>query len=121
HGQRPSIKIGYETLPSAFPPGYPALMLPWLKVLPEGRLILAPFRTNQTLGLILLVSVFTFYMYLAMPLTGGFATLLLATLPGFTTFCRSSMSDVAAWLCVVLAFMFAYLGLKEEQRWKIYL
>lgn len=121
HGQRPSIKIGYETLPSAFPPGYPAMMLPWLKVLPEGRSILAPFRTNQTLGLILLVSVFIFYAYLAMPLTGGFATLLLATLPGFPTFCRSSMSDVAAWLCVVLAFMFAYLGLKEEQRWKIYL
>jgi len=121
HGHRPSIKMGYETLPSAFPPGYPAMMLPWLRVLPEGKSILAPFRTNQTLGLILLVSVFAFYAYLAMPLAGGFATLLLASLPGFVTFCRSSMSDAAAWLCFVLAFMFAYLGLREERRWKIYL
>jgi len=42
-------------------------------------------------------------------------------LPGFFTFCRSPMSDISASAFVVLAFMFAYLGLKEERRWKIYL
>ena len=58
---------------------------------------------------------------LAMPLTGGFAALLLATLPGFFTFSRSSLSEVSASLLIVLAFMFAHLGVKEERRWKIYL
>ena len=118
---RPQLQIGYDQLPSKVSFGYPALMLPWLKILPEADSILAPFRTNQTLGLFLLVAVFGFYAYLAMPLTGGFAALLLATLPGFFTFCRSSMSDISASMLFVLAFMFAYLGLKEERRWKIYL
>ena len=117
----PYIQIGYERLPSRYPFGYPVLMLPWLKVLPGADSVLAPFRTNQTIGLLLLLAVFAFYAYLAMPLTGGFAVLLLATLPGFFTFCRSSLSEVSASLLIVLAFMFAYLGVKEERRWKIYL
>ena len=117
----PSIQIGYEKLPSRYPFGYPVLMLPWLKILPGADEVLAPFRTNQTMGLLLLLAVFAFYAYLAMPLTGGFAVLLLATFPGFFTFCRSSLSDVSASLLIVLTFMFAYLGVKEERRWKIYL
>jgi hypothetical protein len=117
----PFIQIGYDKLPSRYPPGYPVLMLPWLKMLPTGEGVLAPFRTNQTLGLLLLLAVFAFYAYLAMPLTGGFATLLLATLPGFFTFCRSSLSEISASALIVFAFMLAYLGLKEERRWKIYL
>ena len=117
----PSIQIGYEKLPSRYPFGYPVLMVPWLKILPEADAVLAPFRTSQTMGLLLLLAVFAFYAYLAMPLTGGFAVLLLATLPGFFTFCRSSLSEVSASLLIVLAFMFAYLGVKEERRWKIYL
>jgi hypothetical protein len=119
--EMPSIQIGYDKMPSLWPAGYPALMLPWLKILPEADSILAPFRTNQTIGLLLLFSVFGFYLYLAMPLTGGFAALLLATLPGFFTFCRSPLSDISASAFAVLAFMLAYLGLKEERRWKIYL
>src|SRR6266498_4328387 len=117
----PSIQIGYDKLPSRYPFGYPAMMLPWLKILSGRDSVLAPFRTNQTLGLLLLLAVFAFYAYLAMPLTGGFAALLLATLPGFFTFCRSSLSEVTASLLIVLAFMFAYLGVKEERRWQIYL
>jgi hypothetical protein len=117
----PYIQIGYDKLPSRYPFGYPVLMLPWLKVLPGTDSVLAPFRTNQTMGLLLLIAVFAFYMYLAMPLTGGLAVLLLATLPGFFTFSRSSLSEVSASVPIVLAFMFAYLGLKEERRWKIYL
>ena len=117
----PSIQIGYEKLPSRYPPGYPVLMLPWLNMLRGAGAVLAPFRTNQTLGLLLLLAVFAFYVYLAKPLTGGFAALLLATLPGFFTFCRSSMSDISACVLIVSSFMFAYLGLKDERRWKIYL
>src|SRR5213596_390428 len=117
----PYIQIGYDKLPSRYPPGYPLLMLPWLKLLPGGDVVLAPFRTNQTLGLLLLLAVFAFYAYLAMPLTGGFAAILLATLPGFFTFCRSSLSDISASVLIVSAFMFGYLGLEEERRWKIYL
>src|SRR5438067_2907027 len=117
----PSIQIGYEKFPSRYPFGYPVLMLPWLKILPEADAVLAPFRTSQTMGLLLLLAVFAFYAYLAMPLTGGFAVLLLATLPGFFTFCRSSLSEVSASLLIVLAFMFAYLGVQEGRRWKIYL
>ena len=120
-GRWPSIQIGYEKLPSRYPPGYPALMVSWLKILPQIRSVLAPFRTNQTIGLLLLLAVFSFYAYLAMPLTAGFATLLLATLPAFFTFCRSSLSEISASAFVVSAFMFAYLGVKEERRWKIYL
>jgi hypothetical protein len=116
----PTIQIGYEKLPPVPPIGYPALVLPWLKILPEADSILAPFRTNQTIGLLLLFGVFGFYLYLAMPLSGGFAVLLLATLPGFFTFCRSPLSEISALAFVALAFMFTYLGLKEERRWKIY-
>jgi hypothetical protein len=118
---RPSIQIGYDKLPSRYPFGYPVLILPWLKILPAADAVLAPFRTNQTLGLLLLLAVFGFYAYLSMPLTGGFAALLLTTLPGFFTFCRSSLSEISGSVLIVLAFMFAYLGLSEERRWKIYL
>jgi hypothetical protein len=117
----PSIRIGYDELPSRYPFGYPALMLPWLKILAEKDAILAPFRTNQTLGLLLILAGFGFYTYLAMPLRGGFAALLLATMPGFVTFCRSSMSEISVSALVAFAFMLTYLGLKEERRWKIYL
>ena len=117
----PYLNFGYKKLPSIWPSGYPALMLPWLKVLPDADSMLAPFRTNQTIGLLLLLATFAFYSYLQMPLTGGFATLLLATMPGFFTFCRSSLSDISASALIALAFMFAYLGLKQERRWKIYL
>ena len=120
-GRWPAIQIGYEKLPSRYPPGYPALMFPWLEILSPAHSVLAPFRTNQTIGLLLLLSVFAFYAYLAMPLTGGFAALSLATLPGFFTFSRSSLSEVSVCLFIVTAFMFAYLGFHEERRWKIYL
>ena len=63
----PSIQIGYEKLPSRYPFGYPVLMLPWLKILRGTDSVLAPFRTNQTIGLLLLLAVFAFYLYLAMP------------------------------------------------------
>ena len=117
----PSIQIGYEKLPSRFPFGYPVLIVPWLKLLPASEAILAPFRTSQTVGLVLLLGVFVTYACLAMPISGGFAVLLLATMPAFFTFCRASLSDLSGSTFVVFAFIFAYLGLEERRRWKIYL
>src|SRR5205809_326562 len=87
----PTIQIGYDKLPSRYPPGYPILMIPWLKFLPHNG-ILAPFRTNQTIGLLLLAGSFLFYFAIGRPLAGGLAALLIATQPAFITFSRSSLS-----------------------------
>jgi hypothetical protein len=112
----PTIQIGYDKLPSRYPPGYPILMIPWLKF--SG--ILAPFRTNQTIGLLLLAGGFVFYFAIGRPLAAGLATLLLATQPAFTSFSRSSMSDLSGGAAAVLAFVLVYIGLRCERRWPIY-
>ena len=116
----PTIQIGYDKLPSRYPPGYPLLMLPWLKLLPHNE-ILAPFRTNETIGLLLLAGSFVFYLTIGRPLAGGLAALLIATQPAFVTFSRSSMSDLSGGAVIVLAFALTYLGLRWRRRWLIYL
>jgi len=116
----PTIQIGYDKLPSRFPPGYPILTIAWLRFLPHNG-ILAPFRTNQTIGLLLLVGSFVFYFAIGRPLAGGLAVLLVATQPAFVTFSRSSMSDISGGAVIVLAFALVYLGLAWRRRWLIYL
>ena len=116
----PTIQIGYDKLPSRYPPGYPILMIPWLKVLPYQDIILAPFRTNQTIGLLLLLGCFALYLRIGRPLAGGLAALLLATQPAFVTYSRSSMSDLSCAAAAVLAFALVYLGLASRRRWPIY-
>src|SRR6266566_7834135 len=71
----PTIQIGNDKLSSRYPPGYPVLMIPWLKVLPQRDIILAPFRTNQTIGLLLLLGCFALYLRIRRPLAGGLAAL----------------------------------------------
>src|SRR6266550_5148861 len=115
----PTIQIGYEKLPSRYPPGYPILMIPWLRFLPHNG-ILAPFRTNQTIGALLLTGSFMFYFVIGRPLAGGLAALLIATQPAFITFSRSSMSDLSGGAVAVLAFALVYLGLAWRHRWLIY-
>lgn len=115
----PTIQIGYDRLPSRYPPGYPIMMLPWLASLPHHQ-VLAPFRTNQTIGLLLLVGGFGFYFSIGRLATGGLAALLLATQPAFTSFSRSSMSDLAGAAAAVLAFALVYCGLRRARRWPIY-
>jgi hypothetical protein len=115
----PTIQIGYDRLPSRYPPGYPLLMLPWLKLLPHNE-ILAPFRTNETIGLLLLISGFMFYVGIGRPLAGGLASLLLATQPAFISFSRSSMSDLGGGAVIVLAFALVYSGLAWRRRLLIY-
>jgi hypothetical protein len=116
----PTIQIGYDRLPSRYPPGYPVLVIPWLKVLPQRDIILAPFRTNQTIGLLLLAGSFVLYFAIGRPLAGGLAALLVATQPAFITFSRSSMSDLSGGAVTVLAFALVYLGLAWRRRWLIY-
>jgi hypothetical protein len=116
----PTIQIGYDKLPSRYPPGYPVLMIPWLKALPERDIILAPFRTNQTIGLFLLLGCFALYLRIGRPLAGGLAALLLATQPAFVTYSRSSMSDLGCAAAAVLTFALVYLGLASRRRWPIY-
>ncbi len=118
-GGAPTIQIGYDKLPSRYPPGYPILMIPWLRFLPHNG-ILAPFRTNQTIGLLLLAGSFVFYFAIGRPLAGGLGTLLIATQPAFITFSRSSLSDLSGGAVAVLAFALVYLGLAWRRRWLIY-
>jgi hypothetical protein len=115
----PKIQIAYDKLPSRYPPGYPVLMIPWLKLLPHNG-ILAPFRTNQTVGLLLLIGSFAFYFVIGRPLAGGLAALLLATQPAFVSFSRASMSDLSGAAAAMLAFALVYLGLAWRRRWLIY-
>jgi hypothetical protein len=117
---RSQIQIAYDKLPSRYPPGYPILMIPWLKVLHQRDIILAPFRTNQTIGLLLLLGCFALYLRIERPLAGGLAALLLATQPAFVTYSRSSMSDLSGVAAAVLAFALVYLGLASRRRWLIY-
>jgi len=115
----PAIQIGYDRLPSRYPPGYPLLMIPWLRFLPHNG-ILAPFRTNQTVGLLLLIGSFALYFTIGWPLRGGLVTLLLATQPAFVSFSRSSMSDLSGGAVTLLAFALVYLGLAWRRRLLIY-
>src|SRR2546423_12381042 len=115
----PTIQIGYDKLPSRYPPGYPILMIPWLRFLPHNG-ILAPFRTNQTIGLLSLLGGYIFYFAIGRPLAAGLASLLLATQPAFITFSRSSMSDLAGAVAAAFAFGLVYVGLRRERRWLIY-
>ena len=115
----PTVQIGYDKLPSRYPPGYPILTIPWLRFLPHNG-ILAPFRTNQTIGLLLLAACFVLYFVIGRPLAGGLAALLIATQPAFITFSRSSMSDLSGGAVVVLAFALVYLGLAWVRRLLIY-
>jgi hypothetical protein len=115
----PTIQIGYDKLPSRYPLGYSVLMIPWLRFLSHNG-IQAPFRTNQTIGLLLLAGSFTLYLVIGRPLAGGLATLLIATQPAFITFSRSSMSDLSSGAMAVLAFALVYLGVARRRRSLIY-
>jgi hypothetical protein len=115
----PTIQIGYDKLSSRYPPGYPILMIPWLRFLPHNG-ILAPFRTNQTIGALLLTGSFIFYLAVGRPLAGGLAALLIATQPAFITFSRSSISDLSGGAVIMLVFALVYLGLAWRRRLLIY-
>lgn len=114
----PKIQIGQESLPSRYPLGYAVLMLPWLAVLPSHLHILAPFRTSQSMGLLLLCFAWFFYWKRGQSLAAGVAALLLATLPAYVNYCRAPMSEISGTVLVSCAFLMAFQGIqKQERRW----
>jgi hypothetical protein len=120
HHGTAKIQIGYDRLPSRYPPGFPILMLPWLSCLPHHP-IFAPFRTNQTIGLLLILGSFAVYYLSGIPVAGGIAALLLATQPALVTYSRASMSDLSGSAAAFVAFALVYLGLKSGRRSRLYL
>lgn len=117
-GMPPQLEIAGEKLPSRYPPGFAVCQLPWIFSLKEADAILAPLRTNQTLGILLLCGIFVWFWREGKPLAGGFSALLLATLPGFITNSRSPMADLCGATFVVFAFLALYSGWKHRQaRW----
>ncbi len=94
-------------------------MLPWLHCRFSAP-VFAPFRTNQTVGLILILATYLFYLALKRPLAAGLAALTLATMPAFVTYSHSSLSDLAGAGISLLAFGLMFLGLSKRQRVYIY-
>lgn len=115
------IRIGDEILPSRYPVGFPVLMLPWLAALPEAQALAAPVRTNQTLGLLLLVVVFAWLHRNGRSGSAGFVVLLLATIPSFTALARSTHSDLSGAVFVVFAFLLIAGGLRTNRSGPIFL
>ena len=54
----PTIQIGYDKLPSRYPPGYPLLMIPWLRFFLTTEFSLHLEQTKQS-GLLLLIGSFS--------------------------------------------------------------
>src|SRR5262249_23655960 len=99
----PTIQIGYDKLPSRYPPGYPILMIPWLRFLPHNG-ILAPFRVNQTTGLLLLAGSFSLYFAIRKPPARGVASPLLPTQPTVITFSPASNAPLCCGAVLVPSF-----------------
>lgn len=104
-GIGPFIQIAGEVLPSRYPPGFAAIGTLFLFVLPEHLWVWAPVFANQVIGLLLLVICFLYFSRTGDMLRGGILALLMATLPIFITFSRSSMSENLGALLIFCAFL----------------
>lgn len=111
---RADIRIGENSLPSRYPAGWPTLTLPWLVALGKEAGIQAPFRTNQTIGLLLLGGLFFWYWSRGRPIRAAAAALLLATLPAFASLARSSLSELASGALILLSFGLLMDGSRRE-------
>jgi hypothetical protein len=89
------FRFGGQLYPSRYPVGYPALMVPYLTACRPEKRIRAPFRVNQTVGLLLLLGFAAYYGLHRRPIAGAAAVAVLATFPGFVLLSRSSMSDLS--------------------------
>jgi hypothetical protein len=117
----PSITIAHQELPSRYPVGYAILMLPAMLLLGKDAYIWAPFRTNEAIGLVTLLGAFWLFLSQKRGIMAGAVVLLLATMPIFILFSRSSMSDLSGSAMVLMAFVSAYFGLTRRMRWPIYM
>ncbi|MEM7052494.1 MAG: hypothetical protein AAF604_22705 [Acidobacteriota bacterium] len=101
HRGEASIHLAGEDLPARFPVGYSTAIAGAL-LLGSDPLI-APQRTNQAAGALLLVFFVALLGLRRHYLAAGLAALLLATLPAFIILCRSPMSEVSSTLMSVVA------------------
>ena len=60
----PSIQIGDGKLPPMYPIGYPALMLPWLKILPETDSILRPIQDESNTSVSCCSSAYSAFIFI---------------------------------------------------------
>ncbi|MEM7202276.1 MAG: hypothetical protein AAF628_18545 [Planctomycetota bacterium] len=89
-----AILVAGERLPSRYPPGYSAVLVPWLAAGVEP--IDAPRRANAVLAALLLAIVHAALWLRGRPAAAGLATLLLATTPAFVVLARAPLSDLAS-------------------------
>ena len=108
-----AIRIGDQDLPPRYPPGYSLAMLPFIGLLGENA-ILAPFRVNQLLGLVLIIALFCYFYRSRRPLLAAVAVAILVTLPGFVLFARSSMSELLGAALILGAYYCCVRGLRDR-------
>jgi hypothetical protein len=88
-----AIRIGEDLLPSRYPPGFSLAIAPFAYFLEGDEIVLAPYMANRFFGLLMLLSMFGFFVNLGRYYAAGISVTLLATLPAFVTYSRSSMSE----------------------------
>lgn len=104
-GNGPVIRIAGDDLPSRYPHGFSALAVPLFRLVPPEQAICVPFLANKVWGAATMLVVFAFFALRGGTLRGGIAVAIIATLPAFMAFSRSSMSDSLGAFLVVCAFL----------------
>lgn len=115
HDNSYTIQVGTEHYPPRYPFGYSLFMLPALMLLPPAQAILAPFLTNQIVGLFMLCGFFVYYFSQRRFLAAGLSVLLIASCPSFISFARSPLSEISSVALIVLAHSFVVSGIKREK------
>jgi hypothetical protein len=114
------IRIGDKGYPSRYPMGYSLAMLPFIYALKE-KAIIAPFLVNQLLGLTLMIAFFFYYYLKRRPLAAAVSVGLLATMPAFILFARSSMSELLGASLILITYYFYAKGLTEQKVYFFYI
>jgi len=107
------FRFGGRLYPLRYPVGYPALMVPFLTASRAEKRIVAPFRVNQTVGLLLLLGFAAYYGFHRRPIAGAAAVALLSTFPGFILLARSSLSDLSGAALLMAAVAACSVGVRR--------
>jgi hypothetical protein len=108
------LVIGDNILPSRYPPGYSATLVPFVYMLNGEEIVLAPFVANRTIGILILLSIFGFFVSLGRFYAAGISVALMSTLPSFVNYSRSAMSENLGALLVLWTYLLVYLALKKD-------
>ncbi|GAB4341390.1 MAG: hypothetical protein Kow0099_18070 [Candidatus Abyssubacteria bacterium] len=121
HNQRYTIQIGAEEFPPLYPFGYSLAMLPAMHVLSTEEATIAPFRTNQILGLLMVLGLFFYYFFQRRLVAAAVSVLVLVTIPGFSFMANSAMSEMVAAAMICSAFGLGARGLEKQSSRLLYL